>query len=141
MRVQKRGDNGHDWELYHGEGRIGIEWYFQQSSALPTSVMLYRLEPGAEEGQHHHLEGDPDSCSTNSSDEMYIVTRGEVVVSAGEERRTLQVGDAFYAPEGLQHGVRNESDAVAELVLVFGPRGPHPFPQTGTEAFDAEADR
>lgn len=141
MRVQRRGDNSHDWELYQGEGRIGIEWYFQQSTTLPTSVMMYRLEPGAEEGQHHHLGGDPESCSPNSSDEMYIVTRGEVVITAGDDRRVLRVGDAFYAPEGMHHGVRNDSDAVAELVLVFGPRGPHPFPQTGVEAFDAEADR
>lgn len=141
MRVQKRGDDSHDWELYQGQGRVGIEWYFRQTTALPTSVMLYHLEPGAEEGQHHHLAGDPDSCSTTSSDEMYIVTQGEVVVTAGAERRTLRSGDAFYAPEGMPHGVRNESDAAAELVLVFGPRGPHPFPQSGVESFDAEADR
>lgn len=141
MRVQRRGDDSHDWELYHGEGRIGIEWYFRQTTSLPISVMLYRLEPGAEEGQHHHLDGDPDSCSPNSSDEMYVVTRGEVVITAGDDRRTLRAGDAFYAPQGMHHGVRNESGAVAELVLVFGPRGPHPFPQTGTEIFDAEAER
>lgn len=141
VRVQRRGDDSHDWELYHGEGRIGIEWYFRQTTALPTSVMLYRLDPGAEEGQHHHLDGDPTSCSPNSSDELYVVTRGEVVITAGDDRRTLGAGDAFYAPEGMRHGVRNESDAVAELVLIFGPRGPHPFPQTGVEQFDAEAER
>lgn len=141
MRIQRAGDNAHDWALYDGEGRIGIEWYFKETSALPISVMRYHLKPGAEEGQHHHLEGDPDSCSTNSSDELYIVTQGEVVITAGEDRRVLRAGDAFYAPEGMQHGVRNESDAVAELVLVFGPRGKHPFSQTGIEAFDAEADR
>lgn len=141
MRIQRAGENAHDWELYDGEGRIGIEWYFKETSALPISVMRYHLEPGAEEGQHHHLEGDPDSCSTNSSDEMYIVTQGEVVITSGEDRRVLRAGDAFYAPEGMQHGVRNETDAVAELVLVFGPRGQHPFSQTGAEAFDAEAER
>ncbi|WP_243228324.1 cupin domain-containing protein [Microbacterium sp. CIAB417] len=141
MRVQRQGDNAHDWELYRGRGRIGIEWYFQQTTSLPISVMRYRLEPGAEEGQHHHLGGDPTSCSPDGSDEMYIVTRGEVVIIAGDERRVLRAGDAFYAPEGMQHGVRNDSDAVAELVLVFGPRGAHPFPQSGVETFDPEAAR
>lgn len=141
MRVQRQGDNAHDWELYHGAGRIGIDWYFKETTALPISVMRYHLEPGAEEGQHFHLEGAGDSCSPNSSDEMYIVTLGEVVITADEERRVLRVGDAFYAPEGMRHGVRNESDAPAELVLVFGPRGPHPFAQTGAETFDATADR
>lgn len=141
MRVQKSGDNAHEWELYDGAGSIGIEWYFKETTALPVSVMRYQLMPGAEEGQHHHLAGDADSCSTDSSDEMYVVTRGEVVVTSGTERRVLHAGDAFYAPEGMRHGVRNDSDIVAELILVFGPRGRHPFAQSGTEGFDADADR
>ncbi|GGD62474.1 cupin domain-containing protein [Microbacterium murale] len=141
MRMQRRGDNAHEWELYRGAGRIGIEWYFKETTHLPSSVMLYHLEPGAEEGQHIHLEGSGDSCSPGSSDEIYVVTAGEVVFSSDDERRVLRPGDAFYAPEGVRHGVRNESDAPAELILVFGPRGPHPFNQTGEEKFDVETDR
>lgn len=141
MRVQRRGDNPRVWQLYRGEGRIGVEWYFKETSALPSSVMLYHLEPGAEEGQHFHLEGAGNSCSPNSSDEIYLVVSGEIVVVSGDDRRVLRPGDAFYAPQGVTHGVRNESDAPAELVLVFGPRGGHPFPQTGEEAFDLTADR
>jgi len=141
MRVQRRGDNAHVWELYRGRGRIGIEWYFKETTALPISVMLYHLDPGAEEGEHFHLEGVGDSCSPGSSDEMYVVTAGEVVVTSGESRRVLRAGDAFYAPEGMRHGVRNESDAPAELILVFGPRGPHALAQTGEERFDLTADR
>ncbi|MDP3952896.1 cupin domain-containing protein [Microbacterium sp.] len=141
MLVQRRGDNAHEWELYHGAGRIGIEWYFKETTSLPISVMQYRLEPGAEEGQHFHLEGVGDSCSPGSSDEMYVVTTGEVVISSDEDRRILRAGDAFYAPQGKRHGVRNESDAPAELILIFGPRGPHPFTQTGRETFDVEANR
>lgn len=141
MRVQKLGDNAHEWELYRGAGRIGIEWYFKETSHLPSSVMRYHLEPGAEEGQHFHLEGVGDSCSPGSSDEIYVVTSGEIVVSSDEERRVLRAGDAFYAPQGVRHGVRNESDAAAELILVFGPRAENPFAQTGEEKFDVEADR
>jgi quercetin dioxygenase-like cupin family protein len=103
--------------------------------------MLYHLEPGAEEGQHFHLEGAGDSCSPGSSDEMYVVTRGEVVISSGEDRRVLRAGDAYYAPQGVRHGVRNDSDAPAELLLVFGPRGVNPFEQTREESFDVEGDR
>ncbi|WP_194421585.1 cupin domain-containing protein [Microbacterium abyssi] len=141
MRVQRRGDNAHEWELYKGRARIGIEWYFKETTDLPISVMLYHLEPGAEEGQHFHLEGVGDSCSPGSSDEMYVVTTGEVVISSDDDQRILRAGDAFYARQGVRHGVRNESDAPAELLLVFGPRGPHAFPQTGEEVFDVEADR
>jgi quercetin dioxygenase-like cupin family protein len=141
MRVQRRGDNAHEWALYDGAARIGIEWYFKETTALPISVMLYHLEPGAEEGQHFHLEGAGDSCSPGSSDEMYVVTRGEVVISSGEDRRVLRAGDAYYAPQGVRHGVRNDSDAPAELLLVFGPRGVNPFEQTREESFDVEGDR
>ncbi|WEG08679.1 cupin domain-containing protein [Microbacterium horticulturae] len=135
MRVQRLGQNAHDWKLYRGEGRIGIEWYFKQTTHLPTSVMLYHLEPGAEEGQHFHLSGDPDSCSTESSDEIYIVTAGEVVVTSDDDRRVLRRGDALYAPSGDLHGVRNESDAPADLILVFGPPSGNPFVQAGEEMF------
>lgn len=120
MQIQRRGDGHFDWSLYRGEGRVGIEWYFRETSALPTSVMLYHLEPGAEEGEHFHLADDPRSCSEESQDELYIVVSGEVVMIVEGERALLGPGDAVYVPEGLPHGVRNESDAPAELVLLFG---------------------
>ncbi|MCP2635438.1 cupin domain-containing protein [Microbacterium sp. HD4P20] len=119
--IQRRGDDPREWTLYGGNGTIGIEWYFRESSALPANVMLYHLEPGAEEGSHFHLEGDPQSCSVKSSDEMYVVTRGEIVFVRGDERVVLRAGDAAYAPHGVPHGVVNESDDVSELILVFGP--------------------
>lgn len=122
--VQRRGGEHHDWALYGGSGEVGIEWYFRGSSALQANVMLYHLEPGASEGEHFHLEGDDGSCSTYSSDEMYVVVSGEVVVTLADERLVLGPGDAAYAPAGLPHGVVNESDAPAELVLVFGPPRP-----------------
>lgn len=121
MIVQRRGDGHHDWSLYGGDGSVGVEWYFRGTTALPSSVMLYRLEPGAAEGEHVHLAGDPASCSDGSSDELYIVVAGEVVATVDGERAVLTSGDAVYAPAGVTHGVRNESDQPAELVLVFGP--------------------
>lgn len=122
--VQRRGGEHHDWALYGGDGEVGIEWYFREATALQANVMLYHLEPGAAEGEHFHLEGDDASCSTYSSDEMYVVVTGEVVVTLADERIVLGPGDAAYAPAGLPHGVKNESDAPAELVLIFGPPRP-----------------
>ena len=81
MIIQRRGDDHYDWSIYKGAGQVGVEWYFRETSALPTSVMLYHLEPGAEEGEHFHLEGDAASCSVDSQDELYIVVSGEVVVT------------------------------------------------------------
>lgn len=121
MQVQRRGDGAYDWKLYDGAGRIGVEWYFRDSTALPSSVMLYHLEPGAAEGEHHHLGEDPDSCTPYDSEELYVVVSGQVVVTVDGERAELGPGDAAYTPAGSVHGVRNETDEPAELILVFGP--------------------
>jgi len=127
MLLQRRGDEHHDWSLYRGEGSVGVEWYFRDRTQLPTSVMLYHLEPGASEGEHFHLEGDAGSCSVDSEDELYVCVAGELVMVVGDERETLRPGDAVYVPEGVPHGVRNESDAPAELVLLFGPPTGNPL--------------
>lgn len=121
MHIQKRGDDTREWQLYGGKGALQVEWYFRQTTALPSSVMLYHLEPGTEEGEHLHLEGHDDSCSAQSSDELYVVTMGEIVMVVDGERTTLRAGDSAYAPAGSLHGVANESDSPAELILVFGP--------------------
>lgn len=118
--IQRRGDDPREWSLYGGDGTVGIEWYFRERTRLAANVMLYHLEPGAAEGDHLHLEGDADSCSVYSSEEMYVVTRGEVVMVMDGRERVLRAGDAAYAPHGLRHGVRNDSAEPAELVLVFG---------------------
>ena len=124
MLMQRRGDDHYDWSIYRGAGQVGVEWYFRETTSLPTSVMLYHLEPGADEGRHFHLEGDPDSCSVDSQDELYLVVSGEVVMTVDGERAVLRSGDAAYAPAGSAHGVKNESAAPAELVLLFGPVTP-----------------
>lgn len=83
--------------------------------------MHYRLDPGVAEREHAHLEGDEQSCSPKSSDEMYAIVAGEVVMTVDGERAVLRAGDAVYAPAGTVHGVVDGSDAPAELILVFGP--------------------
>lgn len=139
MLIQRRGDGHHDWSLYGGAGEVGVEWYFRDRTELPTSVMLYHLEPGASEGMHFHLEGDVASCSVDSEDELYIVISGEVEAMVGDETSVLRSGDAVYVPEGVPHGVINRSDAPAELVLLFGPGTGNPLRAQEAEAnSDAE---
>jgi mannose-6-phosphate isomerase-like protein (cupin superfamily) len=124
MLVQRLGDNALEWALYGGAGKVDVEWYFRERTALSTSVVRYHLEPGSEEGEHLHLEGDPDSCSVKSSDELYVVVAGEVVMTLDGERSVLRAGDALYAPSGSRHGVANESDRPADVILIFGAPDP-----------------
>jgi quercetin dioxygenase-like cupin family protein len=49
---------------------------------------------------------------------------GEVVMTVDGERSVLRAGDALYAPSGSRHGVANESDLPADVILVFGAPDP-----------------
>lgn len=121
MQIQRLGDDSRERPLYGGSGVLGLEYYFRASTALAAQVMRFHLEPGTSEGEHVHLTGDAGSCSPESSDELYIVTVGEVVMTVDGESSVLRAGDALYAPAGSRHGVANESEAPAELILIFGP--------------------
>lgn len=129
MRIHRSGEDARSWTLYGGSGTLDLDYYFRSTSALGATVMRFHLEPGTSEGEHLHLEGDPGSCSPEDSDELYVVTLGEVVMTVDGERSVLAAGDALYAPAGSLHGVANESDRPAELILVFGP----PQPSNGTD--------
>lgn len=128
MLIQRRGDDYREESFYEGAGKLGVEHYFGRTTALGTHVMHYRLDPGVAEGEHVHLEGHEESCSPKSSDEMYVIVAGEVVMTVDGERAVLRAGDAAYTPAGTVHGVVNESDAPAELILIFGP------PKAGSDA-------
>ena len=107
--------------MYGGAGVLGLEEYFADSTRLTSSVLRYQFEPGASEGMHRHDAASDDSCTPDDSDELYLVISGELVMNIEGERTTLAAGDAAYAPAGTWHGIANESDAPAELVLIFGP--------------------
>lgn len=72
---------------------------------------LYCLEPGQAQKVHAH----------DGIDKVYVVLSGRPTVQLGEQGRTLQPGQAAYAPAGLPHGVRNETTDRATL-LVFQAR-------------------
>jgi mannose-6-phosphate isomerase-like protein (cupin superfamily) len=121
MKLQRRDSRSVEQPLYDGEGVLGLEEYFADSTRLTTSVLRYRFEPGASEGMHRHDATAADSCTPDDSDELYLVISGELVINIEGECTTLAAGDAAYAPARTWHGIANESDAPAEMVLIFGP--------------------
>jgi quercetin dioxygenase-like cupin family protein len=119
--LQRRDNRRIEKSLYDGGGALGLEEYFRDSTRLGTSVLRYHFEPGASEGMHRHDATAADSCTPDDSDELYLVISGELVINVEGERATLTAGDAAYAPARTWHGIANESDAPAEMVLIFGP--------------------
>ena len=121
MQLQRRDRHRVEQPLYDGAGVLGLEEYFADSTRLTSSVMRFHFEPGASEGMHRHDAAAADSCTPYDSDELYLVISGELVMTIEGERTTLAAGDAAYAPACTWHGIANESEAPAEMVLVFGP--------------------
>ena len=72
---------------------------------------VYCLEPGQAQKPHAHA----------GSDKLYAVLEGAVVVRVGEEEARLQTGDVVLAPSGIDHGVRNDSNARAALLVFMAP--------------------
>ncbi|WP_053204309.1 cupin domain-containing protein [Jiangella muralis] len=115
MRIQRRGEQAITAPQVHdGPGELTIDRYFAGVSRLPVSVHVWEFPPGAGEGPHTH--DDDDALA-----ELYLVVRGSVRVTAGDETAELHEGDALYAAPGEPHGVLNHTDRPATLVLVWGP--------------------
>jgi mannose-6-phosphate isomerase-like protein (cupin superfamily) len=89
------------------------------NAALGThkvDVHLNRLVPGGPRGKvHHHTR----------SDNVYIVKRGEGLLTVEGERHVLRENDVVYIPAGMRHSLSNESDGVLELFEIYAPAGEH----------------
>lgn len=73
---------------------------------------LYCLEPGQKQKVHRH-EG---------SDKIYLALEGRPTIQIGEERAEQAPGQAVMAPEGVDHGVLNDSGERAVLLVVMAPK-------------------
>jgi len=74
-------------------------------------VDVYGLEPGQAQKIHSHA----------ASDKFYLVLEGRVTAHVGGEERELGPQEAVLAPAGVTHGVRNDGEARAALLVVTAP--------------------
>lgn len=72
---------------------------------------VYCLEPGQSQSEHAH----------DGSDKIYHGLTGTCQVRIGDEVRPLSAGQVAIAPAGVVHGVHNESDGRATLLVVMAP--------------------
>ena len=78
-------------------------------------VDLYCVAPG--QSQKAHTHGD--------QDKVYVVLEGNVRITVGAEDDTFGPGEAVIARAGDVHGLVNESQAPAVLLVVVTPPPPH----------------
>jgi mannose-6-phosphate isomerase-like protein (cupin superfamily) len=77
-------------------------------------VHLNRLVPGGQRGRlHRHSQ----------SDNVYIVRRGEGVLTAGGETYTIRADQVVFIPAGMPHSLSNLSDDIFEIFEIYAPAG------------------
>lgn len=69
------------------------------------------LEPGQVQSPHDHA----------GQDKFYYVVEGDGRFQLGEASFSATAGDVVWAPAGMVHGVRNESDARLTLLVGIAP--------------------
>ena len=72
---------------------------------------VYCLLPGQSQKPHDHA----------GNDKVYYALSGTCTVQIGDELRELPPGHLAVAPAGVEHGVRNDSDADATLLVMMAP--------------------
>src|SRR5882672_4497020 len=99
--------------MEHGRGET-IRLVNTGTGTERIDVHLNRLVPGGQRGRlHRHSQ----------SDNVYIVRRGEGVLTAGDETHTIRPDQVIYIPAGMAHSLSNLSDDVLEILEIYAPAG------------------
>ncbi|UOQ57603.1 XRE family transcriptional regulator [Leucobacter allii] len=111
--------------------RLQLEGAEKFVVALPPlgnlEVYAGRFRPGGSTGPEAYAHGD--------SQEILVVTAGEIVLELGGERYEMRVDDSIEFLSSTPHRVRNTSDADAAVLWINSPptpdEAPHGPPATG----------
>ena len=80
-------------------------------------VGLNAFEPGQSHALHAHA----------GMDKVYLVVEGEGLFLLADEKLPMRSGDVLVAPDGVPHGVENNSQArlLVMAILAPGPKTTH----------------
>jgi quercetin dioxygenase-like cupin family protein len=76
-----------------------------------ASVNVVRVPPGGVIGRHRHAQ----------QLETVWVIRGESILTLDQTEVSLRDGQIIAIPMGLEHALRNEGEALVELLTFFTP--------------------
>jgi quercetin dioxygenase-like cupin family protein len=78
-------------------------------------LFQYTMQPHA---------GGPEAHFHKTFSESFYIVEGTVRLYDGEKWTDATAGDFLYVPEGGIHAFRNDSDAVAQMLILFAPAPP-----------------
>jgi quercetin dioxygenase-like cupin family protein len=99
--------NPSDLAIYNSE-KMGKSTIFQSDRML---VGLNAFEPGQEHKLHAHA----------GMDKLYQVIEGSGTFLLEDQELAMSQGMLLVAPEGVPHGIRNDSGARLLVLAVLGP--------------------
>lgn len=91
---------------------MGKSTIFESSRML---VGLNAFEPGQSHALHAHA----------GMDKMYLVVEGEGLFLLQDSALPMRAGDVLVAPDGVPHGVENNSSARLLVMAVLAPGPTH----------------
>ena len=95
--------------------KMGKSTIFESARLL---VGLNAFEPGQEHALHAHA----------GQDKVYQVIEGEGLFLLDDRELAMRAGDLLVAPEGIAHGVRNNSGRRLLVLAILAP-APHRAPR------------
>ena len=113
------------------EGRVAFIRQPAQGQTVGVVGDVYRLlVTGAESGGDYAIMeaivppggGPPPHRHTRES-EAFLVLQGEITFRIGDETIVARAGEFAHLPRGVPHSFRNESQAVATMIVTVAPAG------------------
>lgn len=92
----------------YSTSKMGKSTIFESPRLL---VGLNAFEPGQEHALHAHA----------GQDKVYQVLEGEGLFLLEDRELAMKAGDVLVAPEGVPHGVRNNSGARLLVLAILAP--------------------
>src|SRR5215212_280718 len=97
----------------HGRGET-LRLVNTEVGTEKIDLHLNRLTPGGPRGRvHRHSQ----------SDNVYIVRRGEGVLTANGKTHTIRTDQIVFIPAGMPHSLSNLSKEVFEIFEIYAPAG------------------
>ena len=95
-----------------GAGKVTIRHYFKPEEIKARTRLCAELvlPPGTSIGVHDHI----------GEDEIYIIQKGQGVMTDGDEEITVAAGDAILTGQGASHSIKNtgSEDLVVTAIII-----------------------
>lgn len=104
-----------EWETWAAdqiETRGRVDWRNLFSQGLTDTdsltVGIAMVHPGQALKPHHH-----------SPSEIYLLIKGEAIMTLGEQEHPVRAGDAVFIPGDMRHGIANQSESDVVFLYAF----------------------